>query len=173
MKCTPKHPGQREPVSLYQWLLARMQLSKPHAPSPAMPLRWHLQRVSKSFHWGNSGTCQGRCQMQEGCDWVTCSLVRGVVETPGWVSTAPRGHKELPQLLTPTRVCALHSPSRAGESRAAATRVSRGSASVPPTLCSPEAGGELARGFQAGVPGGGDFVLGANLPARRGVGTFF
>lgn len=32
---------------------------------------------------------------------------------------------------------------------------------------SPEAGGELARGLQAGVAGGGDFILGANLPAGR------
>lgn len=35
---------------------------------------------------------------------------------------------------------------------------------------SPEAGGELARGLQARVAGGGDFVLRADFPVRQGAG---
>lgn len=55
----------------------------------------------------------------------------------------------------PTRVC------RPRSSPGELPRVS------PAAPRSPEAGGELARGLQAGVAGGGDFILGANLPAGR------
>lgn len=40
----------------------------------------------------------------------------------------------------------------------------------PAALRSPEAGGELPRGLQARIAGGGDFVLRADLPARQGAG---
>lgn len=79
-----------------------------------------------------------------------------------------RGRKQLPQPMTPVSV-------RTAPPARAASR----HPPVPPRLRvlptrathrSPEAGGELARGFQTGVPTGGDFVLGANLPARRVVG---
>lgn len=78
----------------------------------------------------------------------------------------------VPASGTYTRVSPPAFPA-ASESAAADTREPRApSAPRPPRLRrSPEAGGELSRGLQAGVPGGGDFVLGANLSARREVGV--
>lgn len=136
-----------------------------------------MQRVTETLPRDSCRTCQGRCGTREGCDQVTCPAVRGLVGMPGWASTERGGDKQLPQQpslrLTRTRMCPPAAFPAGSESPAADTRVPRApfSPRPPRPRRSPEAGGELARGFQAGVAGGRDFVLGANLPAGRGVGV--
>ena len=68
---TPRHPGQRKPLLLYQRPTAGTRQPKPHAPSPVMPCRWHLQPVIKTLRRRSSRTCRGRWPKARAM-WPSC-----------------------------------------------------------------------------------------------------
>lgn len=100
-----------------------------------MPLEWHLQWLTKTFHLGNSGTCQRRCWMWEGLNRVVCSPVHGQWKCRGrsawsreeankcccWGPHAYHQH-----------VCVPRTPHQGSEPRSAATRVPPALRSQPP-----------------------------------------